>query len=536
MGVLKGSNKAINVINVYAPQNVSQKKSLWDDIGGLLGHISGWWVILGDFNAVCCVEDRLNSKFNKTCGYNFNNFINDNGLREFEMKGKKFTFHNNNNGNKHSNTDRVLVYFDEVIKKAKDNFIGVREANVRLTENFKRIREGIKIWKEEVLYKEEGKERALKEDLEKMVEWSEARDLSEQEEWIKEECIKDLKELEDFKNKDLKQRARIKWDVDGDENSGFFHGFINSRRASNNIPGLMIDGDWTNKPSLENNNRPKLICHDIKRLSEENATFLTAPFKNKEIKKAVFECGGNKAPGPDGFNFNFIKSKGSITKGCSSSFITLIPNNKDPVGMRDYCPINLIGVISKTISMVLANRLKRVIGTIISDNQKAFLKGRLITTFVGIFLLDIMSQMGFPLQWCKWVEGVLASASSAVLVNGSPTFEFGCSKGIRQGDSPFLFILVMESLSSILCKAGLEGFFKGIQTPNMGPVRQRESDTEIKEWHECQDVINMVRLSNDKDSWKWNTNKQDGFSERSVKKAIISDRGSSQLPKFEWSK
>ncbi|KAJ0754426.1 putative endonuclease/exonuclease/phosphatase [Helianthus annuus] len=112
MGVLKGSNKAINVINVYAPQNVSQQKSLWDDIGGLLGHISGWWVILGDFNAICCVEDRLNSKFNKSCGYNFNNFINDNGLREFEMKGKKFTFHNNNNGNKHSNIDRVLVCQD----------------------------------------------------------------------------------------------------------------------------------------------------------------------------------------------------------------------------------------------------------------------------------------------------------------------------------------------------------------------------------------------------------------------------------------
>ncbi|KAJ0568258.1 putative RNA-directed DNA polymerase [Helianthus annuus] len=269
-------------------------------------------------------------------------------------------------------------------------------------------------------------------------------------------------------------------------------------------------------------NRPNICCYGIKRLSKENAVFLTDPFKNEEIKRAVFECGADKAPGPDEFNFNFIKRywnlfeldfynllagfyrKGYIDKRCNSSFITLIPKCKDPVGMKDYRPISLIGVISKTISMVLANRLKKVIGTIISENQTAFLKGRYILDSPLMvneiiawikkvkrkafllkidfekaydnacwgFLLNIMGQMGFPDLWCKWVEGVLKSARSAVLVNGSPTFEFSCSKGIRQGDplSPFLFLLVMEALSSIFCKAGLEGIFKGIQTPNNGPV------------------------------------------------------------------
>ena len=65
------------------------------------------------------------------------------------------------------------------------------------------------------------------------------------------------------------------------------------------------------------------------------------------------------------------------------------------------------------------------------------------------FLCDIMNQMGFPTKWCEWVFGVLASARSSILVNGAPTFEFQCSKGMRQGDplSPFLFIIVMEALS-----------------------------------------------------------------------------------------
>ncbi|XP_022038852.1 uncharacterized protein LOC110941517 [Helianthus annuus] len=62
-----------------------------------------------------------------------------------------------------------------------------------------------------------------------------------------------------------------------------------------------------------------------------------------------------------------------------------------------------------------------------------------------------MGQMGFPNKWCLLVKGILESARSAVLVNGSPTFEFQCQKGIRQGDplSPFLFLIVKEAFSSI---------------------------------------------------------------------------------------
>ncbi|XP_021992391.1 uncharacterized protein LOC110889189 [Helianthus annuus] len=46
----------------------------------------------------------------------------------------------------------------------------------------------------------------------------------------------------------------------------------------------------------------------------------------------------------------------------------------------------------------------------------------------------------------------------------------------------------------------------------------------------------MVRLSNNKDSWIWNIDREDEFSVNSVKKALISDRGSSHLPNFEWCK
>ncbi|KAK3218066.1 hypothetical protein Dsin_012036 [Dipteronia sinensis] len=52
----------------------------------------------------------------------------------------------------------------------------------------------------------------------------------------------------------------------------------------------------------------------------------------------------------------------------------------------------------------------------------------------------------------------------SVLVNGSPTKEFGVERGLRQGDpiSPFLFNIVVESLSCCLKKAFDVNMIRGV--------------------------------------------------------------------------
>ncbi|MCH99960.1 transposon TX1 putative protein, partial [Trifolium medium] len=42
---------------------------------------------------------------------------------------------------------------------------------------------------------------------------------------------------------------------------------------------------------------------------------LTVPFSLEEIEEVVKRSEGNKSPGPDGFNFTFIKSFWSLIKG-----------------------------------------------------------------------------------------------------------------------------------------------------------------------------------------------------------------------------
>nr|GEY08285.1 RNA-directed DNA polymerase, eukaryota, reverse transcriptase zinc-binding domain protein [Tanacetum cinerariifolium] len=108
--------------------------------------------------------------------------------------------------------------------------------------------------------------------------------------------------------------------------------------------------------------------------------------------------------GPDGFNFEFFKkywdvvgpdfceaieyffTSGGFSKGCNSSFVTLIPKIIDAKFVNDFRPISLIGCVYKVVTKVLANRLVSVIEDLVSDTQSAFVAGRQILD--GPFILD----------------------------------------------------------------------------------------------------------------------------------------------------
>ena len=241
---------------------------------------------------------------------------------------------------------------------------------------------------------------------------------------------------------------------------------------------------------------------------------LVESFKEDEIRAAVWNCGSEKSPGPEGFNFKFIKqfwdvikpdikrfldefhANGIFPRGSNSSFITLIPKLKDPQNLFEYRPISLIGCVYKIVAKLLANRLKKVMPNIIDEKQSAFVSGRHLLHSVLVaneaveeakrghksclvfkvdyeraydsvswaFLSYMVRRLGFYTKWISWIEGCLHSASVSVLVNGSPTNEFIPHRGLRQGDplAPLLFSIVAEGLTGLMREALDKSLFSSL--------------------------------------------------------------------------
>lgn len=233
---------------------------------------------------------------------------------------------------------------------------------------------------------------------------------------------------------------------------------------------------------------------------------LEAPFPEQEIWRTIVELPKERAPGPDGFTAEFYRAAWPVIKrdvlacfdalyhgACiqfgrlNSSLITLIPKKQDAFSPADYRPISLVHSFAKLVTKLLANRLSKELHNLVDVNQSAFVKGRSIhdnfkfvelaaktlyrkrkpsllikldiskafDTVCWPFLLQVLQARGFGTNWRDWISVLLSSATTRVLLNGSPGRLIDNARGLRQGDplSPMLFILVMEVLHRLLRRA-----------------------------------------------------------------------------------
>lgn len=187
--------------------------------------------------------------------------------------------------------------------------------------------------------------------------------------------------------------------------------------------------------------------------------------------------------------------------------LCLIPKSVPPVTMTDFRPIALCNVSYKVISKILVNRLKKHLSGLITENQAAFIPGRVITDNVIIahevfhslkartrqatsymaiktditkaydrlecnFLEETMKRMGFHSKWIQWIMKCVTTVSYSILINGSPKGQIKLERGLRQGDplSSYLFIICAEVLSHLLTKSTQARKLQGIKISNNSPA------------------------------------------------------------------
>ena len=135
----------------------------------------------------------------------------------------------------------------------------------------------------------------------------------------------------------------------------------------------------------------------LPKVSAEMNASLCAQYMEKEIHDALFQIGPLKAPGADGFpacfyhrNWVVLKVEiiaavleffdtGVMPEGVNDTAIVLIPKVQHPKELKDLRPISLCNVLYKIVSKCMVTMLCPLLMDLISDNQSAFILGRLIS-------------------------------------------------------------------------------------------------------------------------------------------------------------
>ncbi|MCH80924.1 LINE-1 reverse transcriptase like [Trifolium medium] len=486
-------------VNIYSSCSLSGKRKLWNDLLEFkLNNTQGDWCLGGDFNAVLKVGERRGRRGGggQVERTEFAQFIDAMEVVDIPVTGKKFSWFSSD-GSAMSRLDRFLLsegfidkggisnqwigdrdisdhcpislvssnldwgpkpfkfnncwlehpdFFSFVADIWKKTVIRGKKAFI-LKEKLKILKENLKVWNREVFG-------ILDLNINKTVkELNEVEDLVAN--GIGDSFILKSKELDKkfweqihYKESLLHQKSRTNWIQEGDSNTRYFHASIKGRRRRNQIVMLHKGEEWIQGVDCI---KKEVKDHFSKHFSEEwsNRPFL----QEEEVKDVIWSCDGNKSPGPDGFNLNFFKACWSIVKddvmaflrefhvnsilpkAVTASFLTLIPKKDHPQDLFYYRPICLIGSLYKILSKILANRLKCILGKLISNCQSAFLPHRQILDGVLVlneildltkrrkdecflfkvdferaydtvhwgFLERMMSKMGFSDGWIKWM-------------------------------------------------------------------------------------------------------------------------------------
>lgn len=227
-----------------------------------------------------------------------------------------------------------------------------------------------------------------------------------------------------------RQRSRLRWTVEGDLNTSFFHATVASRRRRNTIHMLQLDdGTWTidavkirkafvthfrnlycpseEAPIRWSQARFQNLQQTLPRLPADQAAMLDAIPTAQEIALSLFSLGPDRAPGPDGINARFMQKfwsefrpvvehevrqfflTATMPSHISKSNMVLIPKIANPTKVSDYRPISICNVIYKIISKILASRIKPIINSLIHQNQAAFTPSRHISDHI-ILMREIL--------------------------------------------------------------------------------------------------------------------------------------------------
>ncbi|GKV36093.1 hypothetical protein SLEP1_g44261 [Rubroshorea leprosula] len=321
------------IVNVYASCNRNERLELWAQLQKMIEEDDGFWCIVGDFNSVRSEEERRGRSEHSRYREDLNDFIESGGLNDLPLTRRKFTWYKSD-GSAMSRLDRFLISDDlltfwgdycqvglnrsisdhcpVILKKVNSDwgpkpfralncwdqhpdFIRVVEDIWKTTEvggwsgyvckeKFKQLSNKLKTWNIEVFGNFEHQIADAKAKIKGVDSKNEENEITEEDILLRREGFSELWEAWQRREVAWKQKTKLDWVQQGDANSKLFHRTASGNRTRKLIRGLYKNG-----------------------LDDEDRFWLERDISEEEVKQVVWECGGDKSPGPDGFSFHLIR-------------------------------------------------------------------------------------------------------------------------------------------------------------------------------------------------------------------------------------
>nr|GEW69158.1 RNA-directed DNA polymerase, eukaryota, reverse transcriptase zinc-binding domain protein [Tanacetum cinerariifolium] len=451
------------------------------DIEAIIGNQGddvGETILMGDFNEVRSREEWRGSVFNPSGARVFNYFIDSLGLVDVKLEGYSFT-RSHPSATKISKLDRFLVsdgvisLFPSISAICLDRHLSdhrpilLRDVQVDFGPTLFRF---FHSW-------------FCYEGFDEMVEQS-WRAFSHSD---RNAMIRFKKKLQDLKII-IRQWIKVKrdqlsrrcgligqlHDIKKKEAADYFQ--KSKKRSQLAIRGVFVDGLWENDPMVVKEAFHNHFASWFKmptfsgikinfpfpdRLSPDHASDIERDVSRDEIREAVWNCGENKSPGPDGYTFEFFKKYWG--------FIGLIFVKRLITSSQKGLFLRVSAFVSERQILDGPFIINEFLHWCKRKHEKAmFFKVDFAKAYDSVrldYLIDVLGAFRFRSKWCQWIRGTFCFAKASILVNGSPSNEFNFHCGLKQGDplASLLFILVMESLHLSISRMVEAGLFKGIR-------------------------------------------------------------------------
>lgn len=443
-------DQKIKCTMVYGPTNAASRGDFFQELTNMKPTDNTPWIINGDFNITLEQADKNQSTQDWRWPLAFSDLISNLELQNIRMEGRKFTWSNYRDNPTMAKLDRFFLSndwsqkFPNTRQKTLPNtssdhcpimieaITSFKKFRIFRFENFWLQVQGFKTMVQERWQQSEIATTPMQlhnklQDIEKTVatwaknrtgsikqqneicrqfinwteEANETRRLTDLEKRTKAIIKHRFTQLAEWEEEMWKQRAKMKWEVEGDKNTRFFHMYASRSKAGNAIGGIQKDGqiytDQRRKAEILREYYINLMGTN-QEVEEEidweqlyparfDLSELAQPVTEEEINESIASRPSNKALGPDGFCGEFYKAfqqvllpdiretlknvmQGDGTLFPLNNAITaLIPKTDNATNPKDFRPISLINGIQKIISKILATRLQGKIQGILHKAQ-----------------------------------------------------------------------------------------------------------------------------------------------------------------------